>query len=159
MSVVVHPLAIQALQAPDLGSEVHTGIDLQTVPTWLLWISATVGLGAFVAALFRMMPPALRRRGPGVSVWTAAALFMAASALSRNPRGALWFGAIGFLMTSLPLLWMGRLPADMPSAKDPRARQHPQYGEVARRGRIAGLAILVLVVAETALSVAFVRGL
>lgn len=87
------------------------------------------------------------------------ALFVMAAPLSRDPRAALWFGAVGFPAASFPLLWVGRLPADMPPAWDPRVRQHPRYAEVARWGRIAGLAIAVLAVTEVVLSAVFVRGL
>ncbi|MFI8456630.1 hypothetical protein [Kitasatospora sp. NPDC085464] len=47
----------------------------------------------------------------------------------------------------------------MPPDSDPSVYRHSQYKEVARRGRIAGLAIVVLAVTEIALSAALVRGL
>lgn len=146
-------------RAEGLASGAGYGVDIQAVPTWILWIFAATTLGLFVAVLFRMMPAALRRRGPGRAVGLGAAVFVAATAVSRDSRGALWFGAIGFLVASFPLLWMGKLPADMPPASDPAVYRHPQYKEIARRGRIAGLAIVVLAVTEVALSVALVRGL
>lgn len=53
---------------------------------------------------------------------------------------------------------MGKLPADMPSAKDPACRLHPEYPCVARRGRVAGMAVIGVTITIVALSVVRVRG-
>ncbi|WP_329568472.1 hypothetical protein [Kitasatospora sp. NBC_01266] len=81
-------------------------------------------------------------------------------AIGHSSKGSLWFGASIFTLAAIPLLWMGKLPADLPSAKDPAARRrHPQYRELERRGRIAGVGMILLIVLDIALSVALIRGL
>jgi hypothetical protein len=119
-------------------------MDLTTWPTWLLWGWALLGAATLTAVLFWIMPPRLRRAEGGRSVALGIGLFVVFTALAGSPRSVLWFAGGGFLVAAVPLLWMGRLPADMPSAKDPAARSHPSYDAVARRGRIAGIAILLL---------------
>jgi hypothetical protein len=117
-----------------------------------------VGLGAgfFAAVLFWMMPPTLRRAEGTVSVVAGIGVFLAIG-LSAS-RAVLWLGAVGSTVAAVPLLWMGRLPRDMPSARDPASREHPQYRQVARRGRIAGLMIVVLDVCVIVLSAVYVQG-
>lgn len=119
-------------------------MDLTTWPTWLLWGWALLGAAALTAVLFWIMPPRLRRAEGGRSVALGIGLFIVFTALAGSPRSVLWLAGGGFLVAAAPLLWMGRLPADMPSARDPAARAHPSYDVVARRGRIAGIAILLL---------------
>jgi hypothetical protein len=131
-------------------------INLNSLPMWTLLTVALVGLAVFVGVLFWMMPARLRRTGPGASVWLAAGLFILLTALTPNPRQNLWFGGVLLAVAALPLRWMGKLPEDMPSARDPSARLHPKYRQVARRGRIAGFAIVVLEVVAITLSVMLV---
>lgn len=101
---------------------------------------ALTGTGALAAALFWMRPPPLRSREGGPAVALGLGLILIPAVLRHDPA-TLWFVGAGCALVALPLLWMGRLPADMPSGRDPRSRAHPRYREVARRGRIAGIAI------------------
>lgn len=131
-------------------------LDLQSVPLWALWVLAGLGVGIFAGVAFWMMPPALRRGEGTVSVAAGIAVFLAVGLCASRP--VLWLGALGFAVAAVPLLWMGRLPRDMPSARDPASRQHPEYSQTARRGRVAGLAIVVLEVCVIVLSAIYVRG-
>jgi hypothetical protein len=133
-----------------------TLLDLATVPIWALWIFAVVGLTCIFGAALWILPPRLRRRYPAVILF-GTALFCTRAAVSRDPRGVLWFGGL-LGMACLTLLSMGQMPADMPSARDPAVREHPLYSVVARRGRIAGISLVIAVVALVVLSVVFVRG-
>lgn len=132
-------------------------IDLAALPTWLFCIFAAAGWGILFGVLFRMMPPPIRRAWFR-QVAFASVLVLGPLVLAHN-RAALWFCAVGFTLCSLPLLWMGKLPADMPSAQGPAVRRHPQYAQVARRGRIAGVAMGVLTIAMVVLTLIYVRGL
>ncbi|MFJ5922307.1 hypothetical protein ACIQF6_06795 [Kitasatospora sp. NPDC092948] len=88
------------------------------------------------------MAPARRRRAVALrNIGPAIVFYSAAALLNRQTRTILFVGAIGFLLAAGPLRWMGKIPEDMPSARDPEVRLHPQYKQVARRGRIAGIAI------------------
>jgi hypothetical protein len=46
----------------------------------------------------------------------------------------------------------------MPSARDPAVRDHPRYREFVRRGRLAGLGIVAIVIAVAVASVMLVTG-
>ncbi len=131
-------------------------LDLTTVPIWVLWIFALMGLACIFGAALWILPPRLRRRYPAVILF-GTALFCARAAVSRDPRGVLWFGGL-LGIACLALLSMGQMPADMPSARDPSVREHPLYSVVARRGRIAGISVVIAVVPLVVLSVLFVRG-
>lgn len=133
-------------------------IDLASVPTWLLWIFAAAGYAFLLAVLGRMMPPTLR------SAWAKRIVFVTVVAFgplafAHDPRWVLWFCAVGFAADALPLLWMGKVPADMPSAKNPECRHHPEYPRVARRGRIAGVVIVGVTISIVTLTAVSVRGL
>jgi hypothetical protein len=52
---------------------------------------------------------------------------------------------------------MGKLPEDMPSARDPAIFRHPRYREVTKRGRTAGMVILCLIIFDIVISVIFTR--
>jgi|EndMetStandDraft_7_1072992.scaffolds.fasta_scaffold115569_2 hypothetical protein len=133
-------------------------IDVAHVPEWILWILACLALSIFAGSVLRVLAPAVRR-GRGVrSVAVGAAIFLVWAALSRSPREVLLVGSTGFFTSALPLLWMGPLPADMPSAKDPAVRQHPRYKEVQRRGKIAGFAIVFLSLGSIILAQLLFRG-
>jgi hypothetical protein len=133
-------------------------VDLAPVPTCLFWILAVAGYGTVSGVLFWMMPPPLRRAW-GRRVAFGSVVVFGPPIRAHDPRAALWFCAMGFAVSSLSLLWMGKLPADMPSAQDPACRSHPQYAQVARRGRIVGVAIVVLTIALVVLTLIYVRGL
>lgn len=133
-------------------------LNLQALPVWSVWLGAILGTAFFSYALFHMMPPLLRKRQPGWSVVLALLLFFAVAGFSNNYRTILWFGGTGFFVLSFPLLWMGKLPADMPSARDPRVCQHPRYKEIVRRGRITGATMVILVIIQVTLSAIYVRG-
>ena len=134
----------------------HGVIDLRTIPMWAFWGFAAVGLGALVGVLFWMMPPLLRRGEGRQSVLVGLGLFLVILARSHS-RGSLLFTAILCGLAALPLLWMGRMPADMPSARDPAIKEHPQYRAVARRGRIAAVAMFGLLVTAFVLAERYVR--
>jgi len=131
-------------------------IDLRTLPVWAFWGLAALGIGLLVAVLFWMMPPPLRRGEGRRSVLVALGLLLVILARSSS-RGTLWYAAVLCGVTALPLLWMGRLPADMPSARDPAIREHPRYPEFARRGRIVSVAIFALLALAVFLTMRYVR--
>lgn len=133
-------------------------VDLASLPDWAFWVIACAALVVFAASVLRVLSPPVRRGKGGRSVAVGAALFLLWSGISRDPRSVLWIGSVGFVMAALPLFWMGRLPADMPDARDPTARQHPRYVEVERRGRIAGCAMIALLITGIVLSEIFFRG-
>lgn len=128
------------------------------MPLWACWLVALAGSGVFAAVLFWMMPPPLRRGRPGASVVFAIILFLAWAGTSREACLSLFMGGVGLFVAALPLAWMGRLPADMPSARDRAVRSHPRYREIARRGRIAGIGIVVLEILVIIFSVRFFSG-
>jgi hypothetical protein len=134
-------------------------IDLTRVPTWAFWALAITGNVIFAAVMFRIAQMPRRTRVAGQTFALFGVVIVGPAVSSHDPRMVLWFTALGLGVCSLPLLGIGRLPADMPDARDPACRRHPQYDEVARRGRAAGIALCVLIVAMMPLSVIFVRGL
>ncbi|GAA2583917.1 hypothetical protein GCM10010435_72140 [Winogradskya consettensis] len=107
-------------------------------PARLGWSLGLGGTALLAAGLFRMTPPYRRRRSMTGRILPA----------TTGPSfGQLVLGGGGFVVAALPLFWMGKLPADMPSSKDPGIDAHPDYARVARRGRIAGVAISILEIA------------
>jgi hypothetical protein len=134
-----------------------TVLDLATLPLWALWVFALLGLACVFGVALWILPPRLRRQYPAL-ILLGTALFCARAAVSRDPRGVLWFGGL-LGIACLSLMSMGQMPADMPSARDPAVRAHPLYPVVARRGRIAAIGMVIVVVALVVLSVIFVRGL
>lgn len=135
-------------------------IDLAALPSWVLPVAAAAGWTAIVVTLYWIMPTAVRRTSDGWSPLLGAALYVLFAALSGWSREVLWFAAVGWIAVVPPLLLLlGRLPDDLPSARDPRIRLHPQYPEVAARGRRAGLAMLALVVLLVIGTITSVRGL
>ena len=134
-------------------------IDLAALPSWVLPVAAAAGWTAIVATLYWIMPTAVRRTSDGWTPLLGAALYVLFAALSGWSREVLWFAAVGWIAVVPPLLLLlGRLPDDMPSARDPRVYQHPQYAEVAARGRRAGFAMVALLAVLFVATAAFVRG-
>jgi hypothetical protein len=132
-------------------------INIAEWPPWTLWLFAVVGVSIMFGVVLWILPPPLRRKYPLIAFVAIVPLGVQAI-LSRDSRGWLWmFGLLGIAF--LPLLAMGQMPADMPSARDPAVRRHPQYAAVARRGRIAGIGLIVLLAALIVLSGLFVGGL
>jgi hypothetical protein len=131
-------------------------IDLESLPVWSLWVFAMAGLACLFGAARWVLPPSRRYQRLWVVPVAVVALAVRA-ATAVNPRGVLWiWGLIGF--AGLTILFMGRMPADMPSAKDPAVRAHPQYAALVRRGRITGVALLGSIVVLLVLSANFVQG-
>ena len=130
-------------------------LDLETLPLWVLLTFAVVGVAALFGVTTWILPSRLRRRHSLVMLVVAALLF-ARVITTRDTRGALWFvGLMG--VASLSLMVMGQMPADMPSAKNPAVRLHPLYQAIARRGRLAGLGYVALIVILSIVSLAYVR--
>jgi hypothetical protein len=77
----------------------------------------------------------------------ALGFFLVFAGIAGPSSGQLVLGGGGFAVAALPLFWMGKLPADMPLAGEPGLGRHPDYRRIARRGRIAGLALVVLEIA------------
>ena len=134
-------------------------LDLSGTPVWALWLFAIVGSSVFASVLFWIMPPALRKGSGLRSVLSGAAFFFVAAAVSGGSRAILWYGAVGFVAVSVPIFFIGKLPTDMPSARDPSSRRHPQFKKFEGRGRIAGMAIILLIIVMVILTQIFVRGL
>jgi Mn2+/Fe2+ NRAMP family transporter len=99
---------------------------VHAVPVWELCLIAAAAVTFMVGALYWMMPPPLRRSRSALSPAAAVLLLVAWVATSRDPHAALWFTAVCSAVVPIPLLWMGPLPHDMPSARDPACRRHPQ---------------------------------
>ena len=130
-------------------------LDLKTVPVTVLWIFAVTGFLVLFGTVLWILPPGLRR-GPLLRALPLALLLFVHPALTRDPRSDLFFeGSFG--LSCLVLLTMGRMPADMPSARDPAIRLHPAYPKVRRRGVIAGVTWATLFVALIVLAGIFVR--
>src|SRR5256885_17152804 len=99
-------------------------IDVERIPVLLLWVFAIIGCGILVATLLRIMPPAVRRGSGRNSVLLGTALYFIWAGASGGSRAVLWYGAVGFAVSAIPLSMIGKLPSDMPSAKDPAIRDH-----------------------------------
>src|SRR5262245_24229467 len=102
-------------------------VDLQGMPLWGLWLFALSGMVVLGLTLLRMMPPYLRIGRGGLYLLVGAAIVVFGGLISSNPRSVLWFAGVLGLLNAIPFLFMGKLPADMPSARDPAARRHPEF--------------------------------
>jgi hypothetical protein len=116
-------------------------------PVWLAWIIGIGGAALLAAALFWMTPPFRRRRMMTQRVLPALGLFVVFAGIAGPSSGQLVLGGGGFAVAALPLFWMGKLPADMPSSRDRSIGRHPDYLRIVRRGRIAGVALVILEIA------------
>jgi hypothetical protein len=132
-------------------------VDLHGWPLWVLWLCAAAAGAIFLSGLLRVLPAPVRRGAGGRSVFLGIAVFLVWVGLSGTPRQVLWFGAVTFLVAAFPLYWLGPLPADLPRARDPAARRHPRYQEMARRGRTAGVVLVVLVLLAVVSSTVFIK--
>jgi hypothetical protein len=118
------------------------------------WAAMLGGTALFLGAVYWVTPPYRRRRTLTRRLLPAFGAFLVYSAtVGRGPEQLVLAGG-GLAVGALPLLWMGKLPADMPSARDRTIGRHPGYLRIARRGRIAGVAIVVLEIAWIATFVA-----
>lgn len=132
-------------------------INVAAFPLWTLTLIGLAGIVAFFGAILRVLTPTLRRQYPVIGV--PVLIFLLVNALGTGDRrGWLWFYGLVGVALAIPLWWMGPMPPDMPSARDPAIYAHPQYPVVARRGRIAGLGMLVLAAVALVLSAIFVTG-
>jgi len=124
-----------------MRSSTGESVGVNEIPLPLLLTLAMAGGGLLLGVLYWMLPPPVRD-------WRRSALLLAMviawSGVNRDSRIALLITALGGVFGTLPMLWMGKIPADMPSAKDPRIGLHPRYGEIRRRGLIAGLSFCVI---------------
>lgn len=134
-------------------------LDLADLPSWVLPSGAAAGGALTLATLYWIMPAGLRRTPTALSPVLGAALFVVAAWLSGWSRGVLWFAAVGWVALVPALLLLGRLPADLPSARDPRVYRHPQYAEFEARGRRAGYVMVALFGVIFIGTAALVRGL
>jgi hypothetical protein len=117
------------------------------LPVWLAWAIAIGGSALLTAALFWMTPAYRRRSTMTQRVLPGLGIFLVFAAIAGPSSGQLVLGGGIFAVGALPLFWMGKLPADMPSSRNRSIGRHPDYLRVARRGRIAGFAIVVLEIA------------
>jgi hypothetical protein len=124
------------------------------MPVWLAWVIGIGGTVLLAAVLFRMAPPVRRREVMTQRVLPALGLFLVLAGIAGPSSGQLVLGGGGFVVAALPLFWMGKLPADMPLAGESGVGRHPDYRRIARRGRIAGVALVVLEIAWIAACVA-----
>lgn len=122
-------------------------LGVEDIPVWLAWVIGIGGAVLLAAALFRMAPPARRREVMSQRVLPALGFFLVLAGIAGPSSGQLVLGGGGFAVAALPLFWMGKLPADMPLAGESGLRLHPDYRRIARRGRIAGVALVVLEIA------------
>lgn len=134
-------------------------VDLADASAPLLWVAAGGGLLAVTGLLFWIMPLRERLGLPGLQVALGMGGVAVAALLSRGSRGVLWFIAVGSLLALPMLMYVGRLPADMPPAWDPRSRSHPEYQRLAARGRLAGGVYVTALLAAMIASAFFVRGI
>jgi hypothetical protein len=120
---------------------------VENLPTWFSWAVGVGGAVLLAAALFRMTPPYRRRQTMTQRVLPAVGLLVVFAVSAGPSSGQLVLGGGMFAAAALPLFWMGKLPADMPSSRDPDIGRHPEYLRIARRGRIAGSALVILEIA------------
>jgi len=122
-------------------------LSAENVPEWLSWVAGIGGAALLGGAVLWMTPPYRRQRTMTQRLLPALGLFVVYAATAGRSSGQLVLAGGGLAVAALPLFWMGKLPADMPSSRDRGVGRHPDYLRVARRGRIAGLAIVVLEIA------------
>jgi hypothetical protein len=90
-------------------------------------------------------PPA---PGAGVArILPGLGIFVVFAALFTPSGSQLLLGGGGFAVAALPLLWMGKLPADLPHFNDPNIYRHRDYDRIYRRGLIAGFGLVALEIA------------
>jgi hypothetical protein len=119
----------------------------ENMPAWLAWVIGIGGAALLAAALFWIAPPARRREVMTRRVLPSLGFFLVFAGISGPSSGQLVLGGGGFAVGALPVFWMGKLPADLPLAGEPGRGRHPEYPRLVRRGRIAGLAFVVLEIA------------
>ncbi|GAA2614576.1 hypothetical protein [Paractinoplanes durhamensis] len=122
-------------------------LSAENVPVWLAWVVAVGGAALMIGTVYWMTPPYRRRQTVTQHLSPAVGLLVVVLAIGRRNSGQLLLGGGVLAVAALPLFWMGKLPADMPSSQDRSIGRHPEYLRVARRGRIAGVAIVVLEIA------------
>ena len=132
-------------------------MSVSDLPLWSVAAVALAGLAFFFAAVLHVLPPALRQRYLRVMVLVAL-IFLLPVLGSREPRGLLWLAGMFGSGMAVGLWWLGPMPADVPSAQNAAAYQHPQYATAARRGRVAASAGLVLAAGLCIGSVMFIGG-
>jgi hypothetical protein len=122
-------------------------LDAGRSPVWLAWVIGIGGTALLGAVLIRMMPPARRREEATRRILPVLGMFVAFAAFAAPSGSQLVLGGVGFAIAALPLLWMGKLPADLPATRDPAIYGHPEYRQITRRGYIAGVALVILEIA------------
>ena len=110
-------------------------MDLRSLPEWSAWVFAAFGGGLMLAVLAWMRAPSMR---PGrSSVLLSVMVFLVLVITGGSDPVAPWFVGGFFGIAGLAVLPVGRLPLVMPS------RGEPEYQAIARRGRWAGLLLVV----------------
>ena len=132
------------------------GVDVGHLSTWVLRGFAALSVGLILGARYRVISRAAREESGWAFYGAGAPLAMVL--LSRD-RAFLWYAATCIAAVGLSLLTIGRMPADMPSARDSACRSHPEYQRIARRGAIPSVVMLVLIAAGIVLSVKYIHGL
>jgi hypothetical protein len=132
-------------------------LDLSGTPSWLFGCLAGVTALAFLATVFWIMPSRFRRGAPGRSVGIAGLLLTSQLLVQWNRPGSLWIATLVLAPWVPPLLWLGKLPPDMPAAADPSVAAHPMYREIHRRGRRAGLAGLGMLLVTLVVGLGLVK--
>jgi hypothetical protein len=132
-------------------------LDVTSIPGWLLWLGALAAMLVFFAAILRIIPPTRKMMVARRLLLIGVLVFVFPVASEARAHAILFFAVVVFLPASIPLLWYGPMPADMPLATDPSVRRHPRYPEFARRGRIAGVLIVGWVVVVIVVGALLVR--
>src|SRR4051812_11404552 len=122
-------------------------LSAEDMPVWLAWAIGIGGNVLLAAALFWMAPPVRRREVMTQRVLPGLGFFLVFAGIAGPSSGQLVVGGGGLAVAALPLFWMGKLPADMPLAGEPGLGRHPDYRRIRRRGRIAGVALVLLEIA------------
>jgi hypothetical protein len=119
-------------------------MDLRSVPAVVAWVVAIAGMGLLVAVLYWMRAPAVRSPRRAVPIGIFFVVMLIGAGVRSADRPTLLLSGGGLAVAALPLPFIGRLPADVPSRRYPTIEEHPRYPQLYRRGIIAGLAVVVL---------------
>ena len=117
-------------------------IDLSGVPSWALKLAAVASQALMLVTILRILP----WRRPGGPSWVdplVGVVWLGFLAFGATARSTLLFAILAAWSTALPVMWLGRSPADMTSMK-PRPGLPPRHQLYLRRLRLAATAVAVL---------------
>lgn len=132
-------------------------ISIAMVPTWALASAAFAAIAMLLAAIVRIFPARQQKRQVRRMVGIMVLLVAWVGAL-RFERESLWLGIVTGLASLPAILTYGRLPDDLPAAGDPARLRYRSYGQIARRGRRVGYALIASLAVGLTLSFTLCTG-